>query len=251
MKTRWQDFNLPQRILLLIQVFLFILFLILYATIGRQQVIQYQDTLFRRRTDGNTILYSGKLNGEKAVFTVSPGPVVEYRVGDTLYGPYTIIEDPTAVPDGADLPEYITSTRFLTGVEVRQGSDVLFRGAFLNSGSVFLAVISEDGSAYSPVSAAVGSAAEAEPSIRSILRIAFAPDPAQRGHWELFLLGAFICVLNAAFILFADALFRFHLQFRVKYPEDAEPSDWELFSRWVGWIVLTITALVLFIIGLI
>lgn len=249
MKTRWQGFNLPQRILLLLQVFLFILFLILYATIGCQQVIKYQDALFRRRTDGDIIFYSGKLNGETAVFTVSPGPVVKYRWGDTLYGPYIITEDPTAVPDEEDLPEYIISTRFLTGVEVREGSDTLFRGAFLTSGSVFL-VLSEDGTPYSPVSVVVGSNTKMEPSVRSILRIACAPDPTPRGHWELFLLGAFVCVINAVSILFADTLFRFHLQFRVKYPEDAEPSDWELFSRWVGWVVLTITALVLFIVGL-
>lgn len=249
MKTRWQGFHLPQRILLLLQVFLFVLFLILYATIGRQQVIRYQDVLFRRHTAGDATSYSGKLNGKRAVFTVSPGPVVEYRWGDTLYGPYTITEDPTAVPDERNIPEYIASTQFLTGVEVREGSDVLFRGALVTSSSLFL-MISEDGTSYSPVSVVVGSNIKTEPSVRSILRIAFAPDPIQRGHWEFFLLGAFICVLNAAFILFADELFRFHLQFRVKYPEDAEPSDWELFSRWVGWVVLTITALVFFIMGL-
>lgn len=250
MKTRWQGLNLPQRILLLLQVFLFVLFLILYATFGRQQVIEYHNTLFRCRDDGDTTIYFGTLDGEKAVFTVFPGPVVEYRWGDTLYGPYIITEDPTAIPDEQNIPEYITSTQFLMGVEVRKDSDILFRGAFLTSSSLFL-LISEDGTSYSPVSVIVGSNAKPEPSVRSILRIAFASEPTQRGHWEFFLLGVFVCVLNTTSILFADKLFRFHLQFRVKYPEDAEPSDWELFTRWVGWVVLTITASALFITGLI
>lgn len=251
MKARWQNLTWPQRVLLLIQAFLIVLFLILYATFGRQQVIEYHNALFRCRTDGDTTVYSGTLDGEKAVFTVSPGPVLEFCWGDALYGPYTITEDSTAIPEQQAIPEFFTSPEYLTGVEVRKGSDVLFRGAFHISGGSLSFLISEDGSYdLSSVSIITDSNLKPEPSIRAILRIALAPEPIQRGHWGFFLLGAFACAVCTALILFADELFRFYLQFRVKYPENAEPSDWELFTRWVSWGGLTIVALFSFIVGL-
>ena len=146
MKDKWHHLPLPQRVLLLLQAFLVVLFLILYATFGRQQVIEYHNTLFRCRTDGDTTVYSGTLDGEKAVFTVSPGPVVEFRWGDALYGPYTITEDSTAIPEQQAMPEFFTSSEYLTGVEVRRGSDVLFRGACHILGGSLSFLIAEDGS---------------------------------------------------------------------------------------------------------
>lgn len=251
MKDKWHHLPLPQRVLLLLQAFLVVLFLILYATFGRQQVIEYHNTLFRCRTDGDTTVYSGTLDGEKAVFTVSPGPVVEFRWGDALYGPYIITEDSTAIPEQQAMPEFFTSSEYLTGVEVRRGSDVLFRGACHILGGSLSFLIAEDGSYDSfSVSVIADSNTKPEPSVRSILRIALAPELTQRGQWYFFFLGVICCAICTVSILFADDLFRFHLQFRVKYPEDAEPSDWELFTRWVGWIVLTIAALIICIVGL-
>lgn len=247
MKAKWHDLTWPKRVVLLLLAFLTVLFLILYATFGRQQIIKYHNTPFRCRTDGDATVYSGTLDGERAAFTVLPGPVVKFRWGDTLYGPYTITEDPTAIPEQQAMPDFFTAPGSLTGVEVRRGSDVLFRGAFHISG--FL--ISEDGIYdFSSVTVIVDSNTKPEPSVRSILRIALAPEPVQRGQWAFFLLGAFTCAVCAASILFAGELFRFQLQLQVKYPDDAEPSDWELFTRWVGWIAMTIIALVLFILGL-
>ena len=70
------------------------------------------------------------------------------------------------------------------------------------------------------------------------------------GGWYLFGLGVFICAVNAVTDLFADELFRWNLRFQIRDPEDAEPSEWVLFSRWLGSIILTALALALFIIGL-
>ena len=72
----------------------------------------------------------------------------------------------------------------------------------------------------------------------------------KRGSFGIFFLGAPVCAPCAWSVLYADALFRWNLRFRIQNPENAEPSDWELFSRWISWIVLTIAALVVFILGL-
>ncbi len=60
----------------------------------------------------------------------------------------------------------------------------------------------------------------------------------------------FICILNAFSILFADELFRWCLAFRIRNADHAEPSDWEIAGRYIGWTVLPIMALALFLMGL-
>lgn len=253
--------------MILIQAFLILLFLILYLTVGRQQVIQYRDETLRCRADGENVIYTGKINGEKAVFTVSPGPVVEYRLGDTLYGPYTIVFDSTAIPDAEDLPWNSTSAADLVGVEVWNGETRLFRGAYHDvnisgsTSSFYLVdaqgeISSGDETVFGLVSSTNGYAEvygythKAEPGAYSILKIATGAGVEQRSSSGMFWLGALFCVVNAVSLLYADALFRWNLRFKIRRVEDAEPSDWEIFSRWVGWIGITITALVCFIIGL-
>ena len=260
MKQKWLDLTWPQRVMILIQAFLILLFLILYCTVGRQQVITYQDEYLRCRTAGGVTTYSGRIDGQKAVFTVSPGPVVEYRRGDTLYGPYTVVFDPTAVLDEEDKPFNLTSTKSLVGVEVWEGETRLFRGAYQNTGSTFYLVdtngdmIFSDGMIRFQVETSTGTttayAFGKAPGPYTILKLAIAPDVVRRGSFGIFLLGVLVCVLCAVSILYADALFRWNLRFIISEPESAEPSDWELFSRWIGWIALTIAALVFFIMGL-
>ena len=60
----------------------------------------------------------------------------------------------------------------------------------------------------------------------------------------------FICILNALSIFFADELFRWNLAFQIRNVDHAEPSDWEIAGRYIGWTVMTIMALVIFITGL-
>lgn len=59
-----------------------------------------------------------------------------------------------------------------------------------------------------------------------------------------------LCLVNALSILFADELFRWNLAFRIRDAEWAEPSEWELAGRYIGWTVLAVLALVIFVIGL-
>lgn len=245
MKERWLEMTWFQRGLLLLQAFLILLFLLMYCTIGRQQVVWYDGAALRCHTDGQTTTYSGRVDGQAAVITVSPGPVVEYRLGDALYGPYSIISDPSAVPSEEAMPIMPVDIQALSGVEIRQGDRVLFRGSYLHSGSMFLAF---DETGYWATSSALAS--DSGPSAGDILQIALAPEIVQREHIEAFMLGLFLCVVCAVSIVYADELFRFHLAFRIRNAEDAEPSDWELFGRSVSWIVLTVSALLSFILGL-
>lgn len=246
MREKWSEMAWLQRAMLLLQFFLVVLFLILYITLGRQQVIIYKDTLFRCQYQGDTAVYLGKLDGQKAAFTVSPGPVVEFNLGDILYGPYSIAEDSTAIPATDSLSSSIPSGP-LTGVEIRKGSEVWFRGAYYDVN--FPILVSEDGASLTD-SLLVRRTSNPEPSVLAVLRIALNPQPVSRGNWGLFWMGVLCCLICTVMLLFADELFWLHLRFRVQAPEQAEPSEWEILSRWLGWIIITIIALVSFVIGL-
>lgn len=58
------------------------------------------------------MIYSGKIEGQPTCFTVSEDKKVVFQYGSTTYGPYSVKEDPTAVPHDENRAEY------MTGVEV-------------------------------------------------------------------------------------------------------------------------------------
>ena len=89
-----------------------------------------------------------------------------------------------------------------------------------------------------------------EPSASTIYELLNAPELTHKGEAIVWFVAVFICIVNALSILFADELFRLELLFRIRNVENAEASDWEMASRYIGWTVATIMALVVFVIGL-
>lgn len=89
-----------------------------------------------------------------------------------------------------------------------------------------------------------------KPDAADILRIALAPELTHKGDWLVWFGAICISLLNAATILYADELFRWNLSFQIQNAEKAEPSEWEMLSRYLGWTVLTILAFVVYILGL-
>ena len=66
----------------------------------------------------------------------------------------------------------------------------------------------------------------------------------------MWLLGIYACAVTVCSILFADELFRWNLSFSIRHADRAEPTDWEIATRYISWTVLPIMALVIFILGL-
>ena len=62
--------------------------------------------------------------------------------------------------------------------------------------------------------------------------------------------GALFCVITIVSILFADELFRLRLVLRVQDVDLIEPSDWEIASRYIAWVLMTIMAFVVYMMGL-
>ena len=89
-----------------------------------------------------------------------------------------------------------------------------------------------------------------EPSASSVLDLVYGKNLENKGDWQIWFYALIISIITAVSILFADELFRFNLAFQIRDADYAEPSEWEIASRYIGWTIMPILALVMYIIGL-
>ena len=248
-----------QKGILLLMAVMVLVFAVVYAvTIAREGFVYRDAILVPNQENGNTVC-SGKIQGKQASFTVYADKTVEFRYGDKLYGPYTAREDSSAIPDADEQGEPLDGES-VTGVELRCGEEIMFRGCVVDyeNGSW---LYNEDGSL-----ADIGFLATSwngivtdengnvidvmEPSVSAILDLMAGPELTHKGEWLLWFGGTCICILTAFSILFADELFRWNMAFQIRNADQAEPSDWEIASRYIFWTGMPLLALFVFIEGL-
>lgn len=251
---RIKNLNLYQKGVLVFMIIISLIFSVVYSRTISKVGFEYKDTILVPSQDNGSTMYSGKIQGQQALFIMSEDKTVVFHYGDKTYGPYTVKEDPTAIPKDEEFREE------MTGVELYNGEELLFRGGILKFGDNTM-LYNEDGTVESfGISYVTSYGVELdengneidpiEPSASDILELMNDPELTHKGEWLTWLEGAFICILNALSILFADELFRWNLAFQIRDVEKAEPSDWEIAGRYIGWTVLLIMALILFIVGL-
>lgn len=225
-----------------------------YAATTARVGFAYKDAIFVPREENGGTVYSGKLEGSPASFTVYGDQTVEFRCGDAVYGPYTAEQAPDAVPQ-----EY-AADESVTGVELFCAQELIFRGGAARWGDR-LVLFNEDGSMADvgiSVRASDGVSLDEngneidplEPSAYAILELMAGPALTHKGAWPVWLAGVFVCAVTAVLILFADELFRWRMALRLRNADGAEPSELELMGRYVSWTVLPVLALVLFFMGL-
>ena len=128
---RIKNLNGYQKGLLLLLLAMALVFAVVYhMTIARVGVL-YQNAIFVPAEENGVTVYSGKRRGKQAEFTVSADKTVSFRCDGQTYGPYTVKEDPTARPED----EF--GREGMTGVEIRDGEELLFRGGFWQSDGSF------------------------------------------------------------------------------------------------------------------
>lgn len=97
--ARIRQLNWYQRGILILLLAMALVFAVVYhMTIARVGVL-YQNAIFVPAEENGVTVYSGKLRGKQAEFTVSADKTVSFRCDGQTYGPYTVKEDPTARPD--------------------------------------------------------------------------------------------------------------------------------------------------------
>lgn len=249
-----RSLNRYQQCILIIMIAMALIFAVMYTVTTRRIGFEYKNAILVPSQENGSTVYSGKIQGQQARFTVSEDGTVVFQYGNTTYGPYTAKEDSTAIPEDEEL------TGYMTGVELRRGETILFRGGVLDAGDSFL-LYNEDGTSGSfRISYVTGDGVERdengneidpmEPSASTILKLMNNPELTHKGEGFAWFGAVLICVLNAISILFADELFRWNLSFQIRNADGAEPSDFEIAGRYIGWTAMTIAALAIFVIGL-
>ena len=252
---RIKNLDRYQKGILLIMLVMALVFAVIYPVIISRVGFEYKDKIFVPSQENGNTVYSAKLYGQQARFTVSADKNVVFQYGDTTYGPYTVKEDPTAIP------KYEENAKYMTGVEIRQVGRIMFRGGAMkmrdsywlyNEDGSFESIKfyyttsdgferDENGNIINPV----------EPSASTILELTNGPQLTHKGEWAVWFLAVFLCVINAVSILFADELFRWNPRLRLRNVDLAEPSDWEIVGRYISWAVIMIMAFATFVMGLV
>ena len=243
-----------QKAILIVMFVMSLIFAVIYPkTIARVGYL-YNDAILVPTVENGTTVYSGKIQKKDTQFIVSKDHTVVLHYGDKTYGPYTVIEDITAVPKDAELSDR------MTGIEIREGNTILFRGGVIEY-THYYSLYNEDGTPYNlPISYTTADGKEwdgngnpldrMKPSIFTIYELTQTPELTHKGIGFTWFLAVFGCILNAVSILFADELFRLRLAFSVQDADHAEPSEWQIASRYVGWTATTIIVFAIFVIGL-
>lgn len=245
--------------LLLFAAMILVFSWVYYATTSREGFMYRNTILVPSQENGKTV-YSGKIKGEQACFTVYADKTVEFRHGDKTYGPYTVREDASAVTKAIEAELGVGEP--VAGIEFCKEGEILFRGGVVKHRD-YIWLYNEDGSTESldlmdfvTISDDIivkknGNIIDPmEPGISTILNLMAGPELVHKGDWSAWFGGVFVCILTAVSILFADELFRWDLSFRIRNAEQAEPSEWEIMNRYLGWGLMVIVAAALFIEGL-
>lgn len=251
---RIKNLNFYQKGIILLMLLMSVIFAVIYPmTISRVGYL-YNDTILVPKDENGTTVYSGKIDGTQVQFIVSEDQSVVLQYGDKTYGPYTIKKDPAAVPKNEETEGY------MTGIEIRNGDQVFFRGGVSESGDGYWLFDEngvfadfrltytdsdglekdENGNVIDPM----------EPSAGTIYELMNTPELTHKGEGLVWFGGVCICILNILSVLFADELFRWNLMFQIQNVEDAKPSEWQIAERYISWTVLALVALIVFIIGL-
>ena len=122
MKNRISKLNRYQKALLLGMALMIVVFAGIYVITTNREGCIYRNAFLVLSEENGSAVYTGKVDGKAATITVSPDKTVLFAFGDKRYGPYTVREDRTFVPAGC-------RDKGLTGVEIRLGSELIFRGA--------------------------------------------------------------------------------------------------------------------------
>lgn len=253
MRETWREMSLLRRVLLAILAAMILGFGIATPFVSARKGIAYGDTLLYAAREGEVRRYTGRIDGRRAEFTVTPEGTVEYRWGEEAYGPYQVVEDPSASPKGS------MAAWNLPGIEIRRGDEVLFRGGFYDGG--WSTLYGEDGEPFNFLSITATSGGKVydsngkeltqrdlhEPGLSIVAELALRePELTHRGSFALYLLVTLLAAFNMFQICFPGLMFRWSILWHVKDPYAAEPSDFYIFMEQAEWVILTVVAAVLY-----
>lgn len=251
---KFKRLGIYQKIIMLFMILTVLVFSVVYFMTIKREGFEYKNAILIQKQENDNTIYSGRIHGKQTKIIVSADKTVEFQIGDKLYGPYTAKEDSSAIPKDSELGES------MTGIEIYNDKEILFRGGVMKHDDGWW-LFNEDGSlenlagSWGTIDGIEmddgGNVIDPmEPSVSTILDLMTDPELVHKGEWLVWFYGVCVCIATACSMLLADELFRWNLAFRIRNVENAEPSEWEIVSRYIFWTVLPIMAMVIFITGL-
>ena len=248
--NRLRELDRYPKILLIALLVMTVVFAGVYGVMTSRVGYLHNGEIFVPRQENSLTLYETTVDDQLCVFTVT-ADTVKLVWGQKTYGPYTLREDPTAVPEDISFP--------MTGIEILDGQRVYFRGGVTDEATDFW-LLNEDGKNEFLMSYTLSDGVEYDmngnpidhmkPDPYQIVSLLRGPELTHKGDWIGFLIGVFCAAATAVSILFADELFYLSICFRVENAETAEPSDWYIACRNFSWLLLTIFTGAAFFMGL-
>lgn len=229
--------------------------------------LEGKKALLVRSQAGETVRYSGKLDGQSAEFSVT-GDTVNYRWGEETYGPYQVKRDPTARPPYD--PENPWPSGQI-GVEVRREGTVVFRGGYASPGRMLndywaRNLVWEDGTDYDDWTPGIyattstgeiigltGSAANRtvhQPQLYTVIQVAMGPRLSQRGSWTDYIKTTALAVFTVLYVLLYKQLLQARMNWLVKDREQAQPSDVSVAAALVAMLLMTGAVLLCYLLPL-
>lgn len=98
LKAKWSEMSRYRRVLLIVMAIEILAFFFATLVMINRPGLEYQDALLYPRTEGELQIYQGKVDGETARFTVTPGGEVSYQWGEYTYGPLSDYRGPCRRP---------------------------------------------------------------------------------------------------------------------------------------------------------
>lgn len=258
---RIRNLSKYQKTILVVLLAMVVVFAAMYAVTSSRVGYAYKGAILVPQEIEGGIVYAGRVKGEEvSISSTWDNPVtvqtVTVRHGQKTYGPYTARKDPTAIPKEENMSPY------MTGMELRQGEEILFRGGVLHTDGDQMVLFKEDGGLFGAVGVTytAGDGIERdesgnpvdrrEPSVWEIVEIMKGPKLTKKGQWGLWFLSVCLSAVTAVLVLFPEELFRWRMSFRISNAYEAEPSDWELMGRHISWFLMTVLVGILYIVGL-
>ena len=247
LKAKWTEMNWYRRVLLIAMAVEILAFFVAVLAAMNRPGLEYGGTLLYPRTEGETRVYEGKLDWKPVRFTVSPEGEVIYQRGEYDYGPYQVMEDPSAIPP---------KRGGMIGLEITQGEEQLFRGGYRPGDGLYQEdgePLWEDSHFYMMSGETIwrdGQEITAreyyEPSLSDLVEVALGPELTHRGSLLAWLGVTLIALVNVLQICFPGFFFRLSLWGHVRNVDEAEPSELYVVGEYIEWAVLALLCLVLY-----
>ena len=247
LKAKWTEMNWYRRVLLIAMAVEILAFFVAVLAAVNRPGLEYGGTLLYPRTEGETRVYEGKLDWEPVRFTVSPEGAVTYQRGEYDYGPYQVMEDPSAIPP---------KRGGMIGLEITLGEKQLFRGGCRPGDGLYQEdgePLREDSHFYMMSGETIwrdGQEITAreyyEPNLSDLVEVALGPELTHRGSLLAWLGVTLIALVNILQICFPGFFFRLSLWGHVRNVDEAEPSELYVVGEYIEWAVLALLCLVLY-----